>query len=159
MRFSIRPAAPDDVAEILTMVRELAEFEQLSHLVTGSVEKLHEDLFGAHPACECLIGEADGETAAFALYFHNYSTFLTRRGLYLEDLYVRPAYRGRGYAKAIMVHLAQLARERGCGRFEWSVLDWNANAIAFYQSIGATVLPDWRVCRVTGPALETLASR
>ncbi|GHD63266.1 GNAT family N-acetyltransferase [Jeongeupia chitinilytica] len=159
MSFNVRPATPGDVAAILAMVRELAEFEQLGHLVTGSIEKLHDDLFGPHPACECLIGEADGETAAFALYFHNYSTFLTRRGLYLEDLYVRPAYRGRGYAKAIMIHLAQLARERGCGRFEWSVLDWNSNAIAFYESIGATVLPDWRVCRVTGPALESLAGR
>ncbi|AOX99700.1 GNAT family N-acetyltransferase [Jeongeupia sp. USM3] len=159
MSFTIRPARPDDVAGILAMICELAEFEQLSHLVTATEAKLADDLFGAAPACECIVGEADGQTVAFALYFHNYSTFLARRGLYLEDLYVRPVARGRGHARAMMTHLAQLARERGCGRFEWSVLDWNANAIAFYEAIGATVLPDWRICRVTGPALENLAGR
>ncbi|WP_432720911.1 GNAT family N-acetyltransferase [Jeongeupia wiesaeckerbachi] len=159
MSFAIRSARPDDVAEILTMIRELAEFEALAHLVSADEAKLAASLFGPHPACECIIGELAGETVAFALFFHNYSTFLARRGLYLEDLYVRPAARGRGHARAMMTHLAQLARERDCGRFEWSVLDWNANAIGFYESIGATVLPDWRVCRVTGPALDALAGR
>ncbi|BCL75542.1 N-acetyltransferase [Jeongeupia sp. HS-3] len=159
MTFSIRTARRDDVGNILAMIRELAEFEALAHLVSATEDKLAADLFGDHPACECIVGEIGGETVSFALFFHNYSTFLARRGLYLEDLYVRPAARGQGYAKAMMVHLARLARERDCGRFEWSVLDWNANAISFYEAIGATVLPDWRVCRVTGAALDVLAER
>jgi len=155
--FSIRPATPADVAPIQDMIRELAVFEKLEHLVVSTEALLHEALFGAHPACEAVVGESDGEVVAFALFFHNFSTFLTKRGLYLEDLYVRQAHRGKGHGSALLRHLARLAVERGCGRFEWSVLDWNAPAIAFYQSMGAEVLPDWRICRVTGAPLVALA--
>lgn len=156
-QLAIRPATPADVAAIFGMINELAEFEKLQHLVSGNEAMLRDALFGAHPACECLIGEAGGEAVTFALFFHNFSTFLCRKGLYLEDLYVKVAHRGHGYGKAMLTALARLAVERGCGRFEWSVLDWNANAIGFYESLGAVVMPDWRICRVTGPALETLA--
>jgi GNAT superfamily N-acetyltransferase len=155
--FSIRPATPADVAHIQGMIVELAVFEKLEHLVVATEANLHDALFGVHPACEAVVGEADGEVVTFALFFHNFSTFLTKRGLYLEDLYVRQAHRGKGYGSRLLKHLAQLAIERGCGRFEWSVLDWNAPAIAFYQSMGAEVLPDWRICRVTGAPLAALA--
>jgi GNAT superfamily N-acetyltransferase len=155
--FQIRPATPADVAHIQSMIRELAIFEKLEHMAVASAADLHEALFGAHPACEAVMGEADGDVVAFALFFHNFSTFLAKRGLYLEDLYVRQAHRGKGYGSRLLKHLAQLAVERGCGRFEWSVLDWNAPAIAFYQSMGAEVLPDWRICRVTGAPLAALA--
>ena len=155
--FSIRSATPADVAAIHGMIVELAEFEQLAHLVIATEALLHDSLFGAHPACEALVGEADGQVVCFALFFHNYSTFLARKGLYLEDLYVQQAHRGKGYGKAMLVALARLARERNCGRFEWSVLDWNENAIHFYESVGADVMPDWRICRVAGDALEKLA--
>ena len=114
-------------------------------------------LFGPRPAAEVLIASKDGEIAAFALFFHNFSTFLGRRGLWLEDLFVRPEYRRQGCAQALLRALAEIARDRGCGRFEWAVLDWNASAIEFYQSRGATVLPDWRIVRVTGPSLDALA--
>jgi GNAT superfamily N-acetyltransferase len=140
------------------MILELAVFEKLEHLVVATEEKLHEGLFGPHPSCEAIVGEADGEVVCFALFFHNFSTFLTKRGLYLEDLYVRQAHRGKGHGSALLRHLARLAVERGCGRFEWSVLDWNTPAIDFYQAMGADVLPDWRICRVTGPALTALAA-
>jgi GNAT superfamily N-acetyltransferase len=156
-KLSIRPATPADVAAVFGMINELAAFERLEHLVVGNEAMLHDALFGAHAACECLIGEAGGEAVSFALFFHNFSTFLCRKGLYLEDLYVKVAHRRHGYGKAMLAALARLAVERGCGRFEWSVLDWNANAIGFYESLGAVVMPDWRICRVTGPALETLA--
>ena len=139
------------------MIVELAVFERLAHLVVATEALLHDSLFGPHPACEALVGVADGEVVCFALFFHNYSTFLARKGLYLEDLYVKQDQRGKGYGKAMLVALAQLARERQCGRFEWSVLDWNENAIRFYQSVGADVMPDWRICRVAGAALEALA--
>ena len=155
--FSIRAAQPSDVAHIHAMIVELAVFEQLAHLVVATEALLHDSLFGPHPACEALVGVADGEVVCFALFFHNYSTFLARKGLYLEDLYVKQDQRGKGYGKAMLVALAQLARERQCGRFEWSVLDWNENAIRFYQSVGADVMPDWRICRVAGAALEALA--
>jgi GNAT superfamily N-acetyltransferase len=157
--FAIRPATPADVAHIHAMIVELAVFEKLEHLVVATEELLHEGLFGARPACEAIIGEADGEVVSFALFFHNFSTFLTRKGLYLEDLYVRQAHRGRGYGSRMLQHLARIAVERHCGRFEWSVLDWNTPAIEFYKSMGADILPDWRTCRVTGPALEALAAR
>ena len=155
---TIRAAQPDDVPTILGMIRELAEFEQLAHLVVADETLLHEALFGVRPACECILGVEAGAPVTFALFFHNFSTFLSRRGLYLEDLYVKPAARRRGHAKAMLAHLAGLAVERGCGRFEWSVLDWNVNAIGFYQGLGADVMPDWRICRVTGPALQALAA-
>jgi GNAT superfamily N-acetyltransferase len=155
--FAIRPATPADVTHIQSMIVELAVFEKLEHLVVATEEKLHEGLFGAHPACEAIVGEVDGEVVTFALFFHNFSTFLTKRGLYLEDLYVRQSQRGKGIGSRMLKHLARLAVERGCGRFEWSVLDWNTPAINFYKSMGAEILPDWRICRVTGAPLEALA--
>lgn len=156
-QFSIRPAQPSDVAHIHGMIVELAVFEKLEHLVVATEAMLHDGLFGASPSCEAIIGEENGEVVTFALFFHNFSTFLTRKGLYLEDLYVRQAYRGKGYGSLMLKKLAQLAVERDCGRFEWSVLDWNEPAIKFYQSMGADILPDWRICRVTGGALSSLA--
>ena len=157
-RFSIRPAQPSDVAHIQAMIIELAVFEQLEHMVVATEALLHEGLFGARPACEAIIGEEDGVVVTFALFFHNFSTFLTKKGLYLEDLYVKQDCRGKGYGKAMLVRLAQLALERQCGRVEWSVLDWNNPAIDFYKAMGAELLPDWRICRVTGAALSDLAS-
>jgi GNAT superfamily N-acetyltransferase len=155
--FAIRPATPADVTHIQSMIIELAVFEKLEHLVVATEEKLHEGLFGTHPACEAIVGEVDGDVVTFALFFHNFSTFLTKRGLYLEDLYVRQSQRGKGIGSRMLKHLARLAVERGCGRFEWSVLDWNTPAINFYESMGAEILPDWRICRVTGAPLEALA--
>jgi len=157
MTFNIRPATPADVAHIRSMIVELAVFEKLEHQVIATEALLHEGLFGARPACEAIIGEADGDVVCFALFFHNFSTFLTRKGLYLEDLYVRQSQRGQGFGKAMLARLAQIAVERECGRFEWSVLDWNAPAIQLYKSLGADVMPEWRICRLTGDALHTLA--
>ncbi|MBQ5946283.1 GNAT family N-acetyltransferase [Massilia sp. ST3] len=157
--FSIRPAQPSDVSHIHGMIVELAVFEKLEHLVVATEAMLHEGLFGARPACEAIIGEENGEVVAFALFFHNFSTFLTKKGLYLEDLYVRQIHRGKGYGTQMLKRLAQIAVERECGRFEWSVLDWNAPAIQFYQAMGADILPDWRICRVTGDSLNALAER
>ena len=156
--FSIRPAQPSDVAHIHGMIVELAVFEKLEHMVVATEAMLHEGLFGAHPACEAIVGEENGEVVTFALFFHNFSTFLTKKGLYLEDLYVKQAHRGKGFGSQMLVKLAQIAVERKCGRFEWSVLDWNEPAIKFYEAMGADILPDWRVCRVTGPALAKLAA-
>jgi GNAT superfamily N-acetyltransferase len=155
--FSIRPARDADVGAILRMIRALAEFERLTHLVVATEAELRAALFGPHPAAEVLVAWEGREAAGFALYFHNFSTFLGRRGLWLEDLWVEPAHRRRGCAQALLRALAALARERGCGRFEWAVLDWNTDAIEFYRSRGATVLPDWRIVRVVGPALDALA--
>ena len=157
MTFAIRSATPADVTHIRAMIVELAVFEKLEHQVIATEALLHEGLFGVRPACEAIIGEADGEVVCFALFFHNFSTFLTRKGLYLEDLYVRQSQRGKGFGKAMLARLAQIAIERACGRFEWSVLDWNEPAIQFYKAVGAVVMPDWRICRVTGDALTTLA--
>ena len=154
---TLRPATPADLPAIVGLIRELAEFEKLSHLVVVTPESLHPHLFGARPVAEAVVGEVAGQVVAFALFFTNFSTFLGRPGLYLEDLYVQPAFRGTGLGKALLRHLAQLALQRGCGRFEWSVLDWNQRAIDFYEAKGATVMPDWRICRVTGDALTTLA--
>ena len=157
--FSIRPARPGDEHAVFRLIQALAEYENLSHAVTGSAEKLAEDLFGQRPAAEALLVEleANAEPVAFALFFRNYSTFLTQPGLYLEDIFVLPEYRRRGIGKALLSEVAKIARARDCGRLEWSVLDWNASAIGFYQSLGASVLPDWRICRVTGDGLEALA--
>jgi GNAT superfamily N-acetyltransferase len=159
--FDIRPAIPADVPQLLELIRGLAEYERLSHTVQCTEAQLHEALFGARPCSEALLAcsRDDGAAAGFALFFHNYSTFLGRRGLYLEDLYVRPELRGRGCGKALLVRLARLACERGCGRFEWSMLDWNSSAQRFYEGLGASVLPDWRIVRVTGDALARLAAR
>lgn len=157
--FSIRPATPADVAHIHAMIVELAVFEKLEHLVVATEALLHEGLFGARPACEAIVGEENGEVVTFALFFHNFSTFLTKKGLYLEDLYVRQSHRGKGFGTQMLQRLAQIALERGCGRFEWSVLDWNEPAINFYKAMGADVMPDWRICRVTGDSLTALAER
>ena len=157
--FSIRPAEPADVTHIHSMIVELAVFEKLEHMVVATEELLHEGLFGTRPACEAIVGEENGEVVAFALFFHNFSTFLTKKGLYLEDLYVRQSHRGKGYGTQLLSRLAQLALERKCGRFEWSVLDWNEPAIGFYQTMGAEILPEWRICRVTGESLDHLARR
>ena len=157
--FSIRPAQPSDVAHIYGMIVELAVFEKLEHLVVATEAMLHDGLFGARPSCEAIIGEENGKVVAFALYFHNFSTFLTKKGLYLEDLYVLQSHRGKGYGTQMLKRLAQIAVERNCGRFEWSVLDWNEPAIQFYQAMGADILPDWRICRVTGDTLTALAER
>ncbi|MBA4177184.1 MAG: GNAT family N-acetyltransferase [Leptothrix sp. (in: Bacteria)] len=153
----VRPAAPADVPAIVGLIRELAVYERLEHLVVVTPEVLLGQLFGARPAAEAVVGEVDGRVVAFALFFTNFSTFLGRPGLYLEDLYVQPAFRGTGLGKALLSHLGALAVARGCGRFEWSVLDWNANAIRFYEKMGATVMSDWRICRVTGAALQAFA--
>lgn len=156
--FAIRPALREDVAEIHAMIVALADFEKLNHLVVATPDDLARALFGPRPAAEVLIASKDGAIAAFALFFHNFSTFLGRPGLWLEDLFVRPEHRRQGCAQALLRALAGIARERGCGRFEWAVLDWNASAIAFYESLGATVLPDWRIVRVVGPSLDRLAA-
>lgn len=157
MTLYLRPATPADVPTIFQLIRALADYEKLSHAVTGTAADLETHLFGPHPCAEVVLAEWEGIVAGFALFFRNYSTFLTRPGLYLEDLFVLPDYRGRGVGKALLKHLGQVAIERGYGRVEWSVLDWNQPAIAFYERMGATVLPDWRICRVTGEALHTLA--
>jgi GNAT superfamily N-acetyltransferase len=157
VKFSIRPAQPSDIAHIHAMIVELAVFEKLEHMVVATEALLHEGLFGARPSCEAIIGEENGEVVTFALFFHNFSTFLTKKGLYLEDLYVREVHRGKGYGTAMLKKLAQIAVERSCGRFEWSVLDWNEPAINFYKAMGAAILPDWRICRVTGESLTALA--
>lgn len=156
--YEIRAATPADVPQILAFIRELADYEKLSHQVVGSEEQLAEHLFGATPRAEVLLLETSaGEPAGFALFFHNYSTFLTRPGIYLEDLFVRPQFRGKGYGKALLAALAQKAVARNCGRLEWAVLDWNAPAIGFYESLGAGMMNEWRTFRLTGEALEKLA--
>ena len=158
--FVLRPAELRDVAAIVQMIRDLAEFEQLGHLVQVTAEKLRPQLFGEKPAAEALVAEVGGgAVVAFALFFTNFSTFLAQPGLYLEDLYVKPEHRGQHIGKALLTRLAGLAVERGCGRFEWSVLDWNESAIRFYESMGATLMPDWRICRVAGERLAALADR
>jgi GNAT superfamily N-acetyltransferase len=155
--FSIRPAREADVGAVLNMIRALAEFERLSHLVVATEADLHASLFGPAPAAEVLVA-CDGATpAGFALFFHNYSTFLGRPGIYLEDLFVKPEMRGHGFGKALLTYLAKLATERKCGRVEWSVLDWNTPAIGFYQKLGAVAKDEWTVHRLTGEALDRLA--
>ena len=151
--FAIRPAARDDVAAIVRLIHGLAEFEKLTHLVQVTPESLTPHLFGERPVAEALVAERAGRIVAFALFFTNFSTFLALPGLYLEDLFVEPEARGQGIGQALLEHLARLAASRGCGRFEWSVLDWNEGAIRFYQRMGATVMPDWRICRIAGAAL------
>jgi GNAT superfamily N-acetyltransferase len=158
MPFRIAPATPSDVGHVLGMIEALADYEKLRHLCVATESSLEQALFGRRPAAEVVLGWEEAQPVAFALFFHNFSTFLGRKGLYLEDLFVQPAFRRRGYGRALLAHLARTAVERGCGRFEWAVLDWNAPAIAFYGSLGATVLPDWRITRVTGPALAKLAA-
>jgi GNAT superfamily N-acetyltransferase len=154
----IRPGTEDDVPLILSLIRELAEYEHLSHEVVATEEMLRDSLFGKWRVAEVLLGYLDGEPAGFALFFHNFSTFLGRPGIYLEDLYVRPEFRGAGVGRAMLVRLARLARERDCGRLEWSVLDWNEPAIGFYKRLGASPVSGWTIYRVTGDALAELAA-
>jgi ribosomal protein S18 acetylase RimI-like enzyme len=154
---SIRQATRADVPLVLSFVKDLAEYEKLGHLVVATEEVIAEELFGPKSHAEVLLGYVDTEAVAFAVYFHNFSTFLGRKGLYLEDLYVRPAYRRRGFGRAVLLQLARIAAARKCGRFEWSVLDWNEPAIFFYESLGATVMHEWKLVRVTGDALEKMA--
>jgi GNAT superfamily N-acetyltransferase len=156
--FVLRPAQSSDTTAIFELIQALAEYEKLSHAVTGSVEALQDHLFGSHPYVEAIVAECEGKAVGFALYFYNYSTFLTKPGIYLEDLFVLPEYRRQGIGKAIFKYLAQLAVERDCGRLEWSVLDWNEPTIAFYRQIGAKILEDWRICRLTSTALTQLAN-
>jgi GNAT superfamily N-acetyltransferase len=153
----IEPAGPGDVGEILSLIRELAVYEKLEHQVVATEDGLRETLFGDRPGAEVLLARTGSQTAGFALFFHNYSTFLGRRGLYLEDLYVRPAFRGRGLGRALLARLASLAVERRCGRVEWAVLDWNEPAIGFYRGLGAVPMSDWTVFRLTGEPLRRLA--
>jgi GNAT superfamily N-acetyltransferase len=156
--FVLRPAQPADTTAIFKLIQALAEYEKLSHAVIGSAEALQEHLFGSHPYVEAIVAECDGEVVGFALFFYNYSTFLTKPGIYLEDLFVLPEYRRQGIGKAFFTYLAKLALEKNCGRLEWSVLDWNEPAIAFYRQMGAKILEDWRICRVTDMALSQLAN-
>jgi GNAT superfamily N-acetyltransferase len=153
----VRSAAPEDVPIIRAFIRGLAEYEKLTHQFVATEASLQETLFGPRPYAEVLIGKLDGTPVGFALFFHNYSTFLAKPGIYLEDLFVLPEHRGKGVGKALLVKLARIARERNCGRLEWSVLDWNQPAIDFYQRIGAKVLPDWRICRMTADEFSRLA--
>ena len=157
--FRIVSATQADVPAILSMIRALAAYERLTHLCVTTELEISEALFGIKPVAEVVLGLEDEQAIAFALFFHNFSTFLGRPGLYLEDLFVQPARRGQGYGRALLIHLARLAVERRCGRFEWAVLDWNEPAIEFYEALGASILPDWRISRVTGPALDRLASQ
>jgi GNAT superfamily N-acetyltransferase len=160
MTAHIRPATPADTSLILEFIRGLADYEKLSHEVEATEEKLRATLFAEKPAAECLLAFVDDPprtAAGFAIYFTNYSTFLAQPGLYLEDLFVKPEFRGRGIGKALLLHLAKLANQRGCGRMEWTVLDWNKPAIAFYESIGAQRKLEWQICRLTGEALRRYA--
>jgi GNAT superfamily N-acetyltransferase len=154
----IRPATEEDIPLLLRFIKELAEYEKLSHEVSATEEVLRESLFGERRVAEALLAHSGGEPAGFALFFHNFSTFLGRPGIYLEDLYVPPEFRGSGIGRALLVHLAKLAKERGCGRLEWWVLDWNESSIGFYKSLGAVAMDDWTVYRVTGEALEKLST-
>jgi GNAT superfamily N-acetyltransferase len=153
----IRPAVSDDVPLILELIRALAEYEKLAHVCIATEEQLERTLFGPRPYAEAVVAEWDGEPAGFALFFHNYSTFLAQPGIYLEDLFVKPEYRGRGIGKALLVRLARIAEARDCGRIEWSVLNWNEPSIGFYKSLGAAPLEDWTVFRMTGEGLRKMA--
>ena len=156
MAVSLRSATAADVPLILSFIRALADYEKLSHEVEASEEKLRATLFptNGRPAAECVLAFADAQPAGFALFFTTYSTFLAKPGIWLEDLFVKPELRGRGVGKALVLHLAKLANERGCGRLEWSVLDWNQPAIDFYEALGAKRMTQWQICRLTGAALE-----
>jgi GNAT superfamily N-acetyltransferase len=154
----ISPAGAADVPLIVSLINDLAEYEKLRHESVATEESIHKALFGPKPHAEAIIARFDGEPAGFALFFHNFSTFLGKPGLYLEDLFVRPAYRGRAIGKALLSHLAALAVERDCGRFQWQVLDWNKPSRDFYESLGAQADPTWVNYRMTGEALRRLAA-
>ncbi|MCS1410426.1 MAG: hypothetical protein M2R45_03618 [Verrucomicrobia subdivision 3 bacterium] len=153
---SIRPATEADIPVILEMVKALAVYEKMLDEVTATPDRIRESLLGPSPHAHTALGEVQGEAVGIAIYFFNYSTFLSRRGLYLEDLFVKEAFRGRGYGGQILRYLARVAVENECGRFEWTVLDWNQPAIKFYEKMGARVLKEWRICRVTDDALAAL---
>lgn len=157
-RILIRPATIRDVAQILAFIRELAVYERLEQQVVASEADLAATLFGNRPYAEVVLGCLDGAPAGFALFFHNYSTFLGKPGIYLEDLFVRAEARGHGLGKHLLAHLARTALERGCGRLDWSVLDWNAPSIGFYRRLGAVALDDWSIFRLSGAALEAVAA-
>lgn len=156
--FTIRPAVPRDCAEILRLIHALAVYEKLEHLAVGTEERLREQLFGARPAAEALVAERGGRAVGFALFFTTFSTFLCKPGIYLEDLFVEPEHRGAGVGKALLGRLAAITLERGGGRFEWRVLDWNEPSIRFYEALGGTILREWLLVRVTGAELERLAA-
>ncbi|MEO5931381.1 MAG: GNAT family N-acetyltransferase [Candidatus Kapaibacterium sp.] len=153
-RIAIRPAAADDVALVLGFIRELAEYERMADQVIATEDDIREALFGKRPHAEVIIGEYDGTPVGFALFFHNFSTFVGRPGIYLEDLFVREEMRGKGVGKALLLHLARLTVARRCGRLEWSVLDWNEPSINFYRSLGAVPMEEWTVYRLAGEALQ-----
>jgi diamine N-acetyltransferase len=157
MSLTIRRARPEDVAEIFSLIRELAEYEKLSHEVEATEAMIADALFSDNPRLYCEIAEWNGEVAGFAVWFLNCSTFAGRFGIYLEDLFVRPAYRGNGIGKALLAHLAKTCLDNGWARLQWTVLDWNAPSIAFYKSLGAVMMDEWKLCRVSGPALDALA--
>ena len=154
----IRPAVEKDIPLILKFIKELAEYERLSDQCIATEALLREALFGEKRSAEVVIAYHQNEPAGFAIFFHNFSTFLSRPGLYLEDLFVFPRFRKKGIGKALLIHLAQIAKERNCGRFEWAVLDWNEPSIAFYKKLGAVPLDDWKIFRLTGEALDSLAN-
>jgi hypothetical protein len=159
--YDIRPVREQDIPHLLSLIHELAEFEHLTHLYENTPQRMQVALFGPQPCAEALLvwpANEDGVPVAFALYFRNFSTFLGKPGLYLEDIYVQPAARGAGIGRALLERIARIAVERECGRFEWAVLDWNTGAQQFYEKLGATVLPDWRITRITGEALQRLAA-
>lgn len=153
----IREATPDDTPTIAALIRALADYERLAHEVVLDEDELRTHLFGERRYAEVILAEHDGEVVGFALFFHNFSTFLGKPGIYLEDLFVQPEHRGGGHGRALLAHLAKLAVERGCGRLEWSVLDWNGPSIAFYRSLGAVAMDDWTTYRLAGDALSALA--
>lgn len=155
----IRPATEADVPLVLGFIRELADYERLSHEVVATEDGIRDGLFGPNAAAEAVLAHWHGDPAGFALYFHNFSTFAGRAGIYLEDLYVKPEHRGNGIGKALLIHLARLARDRNCARLEWAVLDWNQPAIDFYRSLGALPMTEWTVNRLTGDALHHLADQ
>jgi GNAT superfamily N-acetyltransferase len=155
--FRLRPVRPDDLPELLAMIRELAEFERLTHLVTATEADYQESLFGESPAAEALLAEEDGRLVGYAVYFSTFSTFVGRAGIWLEDLYVRPAHRGKGYGKALLKAVGAIAHARGAGRYEWSVLDWNQHAIDLYERVGGEILPEWRIVRMGGDLLRSFA--
>lgn len=150
---AIHPATPADIPVLVTLIKALADYEKLAHEVTGNPEDLERALFGDRPYAEAVLAWVDGTPVGLALFFHNFSTFLMQPGIYLEDIFVLSDYRGQGIGKDLLVHVGKLAIERGCGRLEWSVLDWNTPAIEFYQRMGAEIKPEWQTCRVTGAAL------
>ncbi len=155
----IRPAQTEDVDTIFELILSLAEYEQLTDQVIGNSDLLRSHLFGAKPYAESIVAELDTKIVGFGLFFHTYSTFLTQPGLYLEDVFVLPEYRRQGIGKALMMSVAKIAFDRGCGRLDWSVLDWNQPAIDFYQSLGASILPEWKICRMTTATLAEIATK